>query len=60
MAKRKSKKGRFRSKAQWRWAFANKKSWARKWAHKTPGGKKVRYRKLPRKKGMGKKRRKRG
>jgi hypothetical protein len=56
MGKKKSKKGKFRSKAQWRWAFANKKSWARRWAHRTPGGKKVRYRKLPRKKGMGRKR----
>jgi hypothetical protein len=25
----------FKSKKQWRWAFVNKKSFARKWAHKT-------------------------
>jgi hypothetical protein len=44
--------GRFRSKKQWRlrWAFANKKSFARRWAHSTPGGKKIRYRRLPAKK----------
>jgi hypothetical protein len=37
----------FRSKKQWRWAFANHKSFAHKKAHETPGGKKVRYRRLP-------------
>jgi hypothetical protein len=37
----------FRSKAQWRWAFATKKTWAHKWAHKTPGGPKIRFRRLP-------------
>jgi hypothetical protein len=26
----------FRSQAQWRWAFANKKPWAREWADETP------------------------
>jgi hypothetical protein len=46
----KQKIGKFRSKAQWRWAFATKQPWARKWAHQTPGGKKVRYRRLPKKK----------
>jgi hypothetical protein len=40
-------RGGFRSKAQWRWAFATHKSWARKKAHKTPGGPKARYRRLP-------------
>jgi len=38
----------FYSKAQWRWAFANHKSWAHKSAHHTKGGPKVRYRRLPR------------
>lgn len=37
----------FRSKKQWKWAFANKKSWARKKAHETKGGKVRRYRRLP-------------
>jgi hypothetical protein len=39
----------FRSKAQWRLFFANPKlrKYARKWAHETPGGPKVRYRRLP-------------
>lgn len=37
----------FRSKKQWRWAFATKQKFARRWAHETPGGKKVRYRRLP-------------
>lgn len=52
MARKKRGGGKppFRSKAQWRWAFATKKRWARRWAHKTPGGPKVRYRRLPRKK----------
>lgn len=54
--KKKKKKGYkgFRSKAQWRWAFATKQSWARKKAHETPGGPKVRYRRLPKKKHRGK------
>lgn len=39
--------GPFHSKAQWRWAFATKKRFARRWAHRTPGGPKVRYRRLP-------------
>lgn len=51
------KKGRFHSKAQWRWAFATKQPWARRHAHNTPGGKKVRYQKLPKKK-RGKRKRK--
>jgi hypothetical protein len=37
----------FKSKKQWRWAFANKKSFAHRWAHETAGGKGVRYRRLP-------------
>jgi hypothetical protein len=44
MAKRGT--GGFRSKAQWRWAYATHKSWARKKAHKTPS-----YHALPRRKG---------
>lgn len=49
MAKKRRKGGskRFYSKKQWRWAFATKKPWARRHAHKTPGPKKVRYRRLP-------------
>ena len=42
---------RFYSKAQWRWAFATHQRWARRHAHKTPGGPKARYRRLPRRKG---------
>ena len=44
----------FKSKAQWRLFFANKrlKKYARKKAHATPGGKKVRYRRLPNRKGV--------
>ena len=41
----------FRSKAQWKWAFATKQKFARRWAHKTKGGKKTRYRRLPTRKG---------
>ena len=37
----------FKSKKQWAWAFATHQPWARKWAHQTKGGKKVRYRRLP-------------
>ena len=50
MAKRRSPGHRgFRSKAQWRLFFANPRlrKYARKWAHKTPGGPVVRYRRLP-------------
>lgn len=36
----------FRSKAQWAWAFATRKSWARKHAHATPS-----YKALPERKG---------
>lgn len=46
MARRRGTGG-FKSKAQWRWAFATHKTWARKKAHKTPGGKGIRYRRLP-------------
>jgi hypothetical protein len=43
----------FKSKKQWRWAFASHQPWARKKAHKTKGGKKVRYRRLPESKHSG-------
>jgi hypothetical protein len=39
---------RFMSKAQWRWAFATKKTFARRWAHSTPS-----YQALPRNKAGG-------
>lgn len=43
----------FASKKQWRYFFANPqlRRYARKKAHETPGGKKVRYRRLPLRKG---------
>ena len=50
-AKGAAPKGGFRSKAQWRWAFATRKPWARKAAHKTKGGPRARYRRLPSRKG---------
>ncbi|AKF14338.1 hypothetical protein SEA_VINCENZO_76 [Mycobacterium phage Vincenzo] len=37
----------FKSKKQWRWAWATKQPWARKKSHETAGGPKVRYRRLP-------------
>jgi len=37
----------FKSKAQWRWAFATHQTWAHRHAHQTPGGKKIRYDRLP-------------
>lgn len=46
------RKHHFTSKAQWRWAFATHKTWARRWAHSTPGGKKARYRRLPGRKSL--------
>lgn len=45
----------YRSKAQWRWAFATHKSWAREKARRTKGGPKIRYRRLPGRKGVRKK-----
>jgi hypothetical protein len=36
----------YRSKQQWRWAFATKQPFARKWAHETKSS----YRSLPHKK----------
>ncbi|QPX62210.1 hypothetical protein PBI_INDLOVU_75 [Mycobacterium phage Indlovu] len=37
----------FKSKKQWRWAYATGQPWAHKKAHETKGGKVVRYRRLP-------------
>ena len=50
--------GRFRSKAQWKYFFANPRlrKYAKKWARNTPGGPKVRYRRLPARKGARKRR----
>ncbi len=52
MARRRRKGGYpgFKSKKQWRWAFANKKPWARGKARKTKGPRKIRFRRLPRSK----------
>lgn len=54
MAKKKGRKKKhtYHSKKQVRWAFANKKSFARRWAHeaKVKHGKKTWYRRLPNKK----------
>lgn len=57
MPKRKGHKGGkppFRSKVQWRFFFANPKlrRYAKKWAHETPGGPIVRYRRLPDRKNL--------
>lgn len=53
--KRKATYHGFKSKKQWRWAFASKQPWAREKAHKTKGGKVVRYRRLPESKFSGRK-----
>lgn len=42
----------FRSKKQWKWAFANNKKFAKKWAHETVRS----YKALPSKKRKSKKR----
>lgn len=56
MAKRKRKTyAGYKSKKQWRWAFATGQPWAREKAHKTKGGKGRRYRILPESKYSGKK-----
>lgn len=44
-------KGRMKSKAMWKWAFATHQPFAHRWARNTPGGKDVRYRVLPTRKG---------
>lgn len=51
---RKRGSGGFKSKAQWRFFFANPKlrKYARKKAHKTAGGKGTRFRRLPARKGV--------
>ncbi|GAA3957942.1 hypothetical protein GCM10023085_45550 [Actinomadura viridis] len=51
MAKRGGQKKGFVSRKQWRWAFATKQPWARRKARETPGPRKVRYRRLPVRKG---------
>ena len=43
-----------RNSGDYRWAFATKQPWAREKAHKTKGGKVVRYRRLPASKHSGK------
>jgi hypothetical protein len=45
----------FKSKKQWRWAWASGQPWARKKSHETAGGPKIRYRRLPESKHSGKK-----
>jgi hypothetical protein len=44
--------GSFRSRAQWRWAFARKMPWARRWARRSRS-----YNSLPRKARKGRRRR---
>jgi hypothetical protein len=51
MARRSVHRG-FVSRAQWRWAWATRQRFARKWSHRTPGPKKVRYRRLPARTGV--------
>lgn len=53
----KRRKRGFASKAQFRLFFANPKlrKYAKRKAHETPGGSKVRYRRLPERKGIKKK-----
>jgi len=58
MPKRKKRKATYhgyKSKKQWRWAFASGQTWAREKAHRTAGGRKVRYRRLPESKHSGRK-----
>lgn len=53
--KKKATYSGFKSKKQWRWAFATKQPWALEKAHKTKGGPVVRYRRLPSSKRSGNK-----
>lgn len=54
MAKKKRKTyAGFKSRKQWRWAFATGQPWAREKAHKTKGAKVARYRRLPESKHSG-------
>jgi hypothetical protein len=43
----------FKSRKQWRWAFASHQSFAHQKAHRTKGGPIVRYRRLPESKHSG-------
>ena len=54
MGRKKRGKSGYRSKAQVRWAFATKQPFAHRWAKqaKRKYGKKVWYKKLPRRKGV--------
>lgn len=45
----------FKSKKQWRWAWASKQPWADQKSHRTAGGPRVRYRRLPESKHSGRK-----
>lgn len=45
----------FKSKKQWKWAWASKQPWADKKSHETAGGPKARYRRLPESKHSGNK-----
>lgn len=45
----------FKSKKQWRWAWASGQPWADKKSHETAGGPKIRYRRLPESKHSGRK-----
>lgn len=45
----------FKSKKQWRWAWASHQPWADQKSHRTAGGPRVRYRRLPESKHSGKK-----
>lgn len=42
----------FKSKAQWRWAWATHQPFARKKSHETAGGPKIRYHRLPERKSV--------
>lgn len=55
MARRRGTYHGYKSRKQWRWAFASKQPWAREKAHRTAGGKIVRYRRLPLSKHSGRK-----
>jgi hypothetical protein len=54
MARSSKRPSGFKSKAQWRYFFANPKlrRYAKRKARATPGAKKVRYDRLPRRKGV--------
>jgi hypothetical protein len=45
----------FKSKKQWRWAWASHQPWADQKSHRTAGGPRIRYRRLPESKHSGKK-----